>query len=262
MNCKETKDMWVDYQDQTLDEVTRISVQSHLNSCAECSRSLNEFQALFETIGLYKEELPASQLEQNFDKMIADEKLILTKSKIVVFNKQKKQFKTVLQIAAAIVLMVSSYWYGAFEKQDENTIEIALLKQEKAEMQTIATLSLIENESASKRLQAVNYAKTLVHPDNDILNVLIRKMNNDKHVNVRLAAANALSKFASNDMVRQALVSTLEIEKNANMQIELIQILVDVEEKRVIPTMKKLLDNIETPAYLKEQINSELNQII
>jgi HEAT repeat protein len=129
-------------------------------------------------------------------------------------------------------------------------------------MQTIAALSLMENESASKRLQAVSYAKTVAQPNNEILKVLIAKMNNDKHTNVRLAAAIALAKFAENTNVRHALIKTLETEENANMQIELIQILVDIEEKRVIPVMKKLLRNNETPSYIKDQINSELKQII
>ena len=262
MNCKEIENKMLDYQNNTLDEATRESVQDHLDHCSECSKTHNEFQTLFTTIDQYKEELPDSQLEVGFYEMLEKEKGIAAKSEVLVLHKKQQQLRTVLQIAATVVLMISSYFYGTFKDNVSHIEEVVLLQQEKAQMQTVATLSLIENESASKRLQAVTYAKALVQPDSDILNVLITKMNTDKHVNVRLAAANALAKFSDHQHVKLALLKTLEVEENANMQIELIQILVDIEEKRAIPAMKKLLENTAVPSYVKEQINVELKQIM
>ncbi|WP_299111488.1 zf-HC2 domain-containing protein [uncultured Winogradskyella sp.] len=262
MNCKEIKYLITDYQDNNLDQAIKTLVEEHLNSCLSCKQIHQEFIHLIDTINQVKEDLPDNDLELSFNDMLAKEKLALKTSKSIVLKQKNKVIKSILQAAAVILIMISCYLFGNHKSNTSQINEIATLKQEKTEMQTIATLSLMENESASKRLQAVNYAKNFSQPNNEILRVLIAKMNKDRHTNVRLAAANALAKFAENTNVRQALIKTLETEENPNMQIELIQILVDIEEKRAIPTMKKLLQNRETPSYIKDQINSELKQII
>jgi len=262
MNCKDTENLLIEYQDNTLDSIAKRSVENHIANCHHCQKVSQEFNILFDTINQVEDELPDRQLGIGFDQILEKEKLAVSTLKLKKLEAQKQSLKSILKIAAIIVLMVSSYLYGTYKKNISHINEMAILEQGKAKMQAIATLSLLENESASKRLQAVNYAKVMDHPNMEILNVLITKMNNDNHVNVRIAAANALSKFATKDMVREALIKTLEVEENANMQIELIQILVDIEEKRAIPTMQKLLDNTNTPAYIKEHINYELQQII
>lgn len=261
MNCKEIKHLIVDYQENNLDHTSKVLVEEHLKSCTNCIQIHKEFKHLIDTINQVQEELPDNDLEHNFNEMLAKEKLAF-KTSVKVLRPKNKLFKSILQVAAVLLLMFSSYLFGSYESSTSQINEIVTLKQEKREMQTIATLSLMENESASKRLQAVSYAKAFTKPDHEVLSVLIAKMNYDRHTNVRLAAANALAKFAENTDVRQALIKTLETEENANMQIELIQILVDIEEKRVIPAMEKLLQNKETPGYIKDQINSELKQII
>lgn len=261
MNCKETNQLISDYQQNNLDHISKVLVEEHLKSCARCMKVHQEFEHLIYTINQVQEELPDDELELSFNNMLTKEKLALKNSKKVLKTKNK-MLKPILQMAATLLLMMSCYFLGSYKNNASKSKEIATLKKEKIEIQTKSMLSLIENESASKRLQAVSYVKEISQPDNEILKVLIAKMNNDKHTNVRLAAANALAKFAQNTNVRKALIKTLETEENANMQIELIHILVDIEEKRVIPVMKKLLKNKETPNYIKDQISLELKQII
>lgn len=262
MNCKGIEQHIQDYQVHNLDQTTQKLVEEHLKECRSCRSTHQEFIQLMDTINEVKEELPEDSMQLDFHKMLEREKAILYTDEVKVIRIKKSLYKHLLQMVAAMILMVCSYFYGSYKNSSDQREEMVFLEQEKNRMQELASMSLMDNESASKRLQAVSFAENLEHPDHKILEVLIIKMKTDKHVNVRLAAANALAKFTYNTMVRSALVETLETEDNANMQIELIQILVDVAEKRAIPTMKKLLENSETPSYLKDQINSELKQII
>ena len=50
------------------------------------------------------------------------------------------------------------------------------------------------------------------------------------------------------------MIKSLETEKVPTMQIELIQILAKIQEKRALEPMKKLLNNEETPAYVKQEL--------
>ncbi|WP_106791081.1 HEAT repeat domain-containing protein [Aquimarina sp. Aq78] len=264
MNCKDIQNQLIDYIDHNLDQETYQKVEVHIKSCKQCKTALQELQTVFEAIdNTSSQELPDQSLQMNFEKMLKKEKEGVNDPKIVSLNpKAKSSWKTVLQIAATIALVFSGYFYGKLENTASLSEEMAVLEKEKYQMKQTMTISLIENESASKRLQAVNYAEEFEKPGNDILNALINKMHYDDHTNVRLAAAEALAKFSDSEMIRKALINALDIEQDPGIQIELIQILVSIQEKRAVPSMEKLLQKEETPDYVKDQVKIGLPNLI
>ncbi|WP_299243690.1 HEAT repeat domain-containing protein [uncultured Aquimarina sp.] len=263
MNCNQIQEQLIEYLDGSVDQNTHQVIAAHLITCTSCQESLEELQLIFDGIANDTEELPDASMKVNFKEMLQKEKEILSDSKIVSLRKNSKNsWKTVLQIAATIALIVSAYLYGKQENNASFSQEMAILEKEKVQLKQEVTISLIENESASKRLQAVNYAEAFEKPGNEILKALINKMFYDDHINVRLAAAEALTKFSDSEMVRKALINALETEQDPGMQIELIQILVSIQEKRAVPSMEKLLQNEETPSYVKDQVTIGLPSLI
>ncbi|WP_282042944.1 zf-HC2 domain-containing protein [Winogradskyella flava] len=262
MNCKEIKYLITYYQDNNLDYVSKTLFEEHIKSCASCTQIHQEFIHLIDTINQIQEELPDNDLELAFSDMLAKEKEVLKISKSRVLKPKNKLLKSILKVAAALLLMISSYLFGSYKSNTSQINEIAVLRQEKTKMLTIATLSLMENESASKRIQAVKYSQELENPDDEILNALINEMLYDKLVNVRLAAARALERFSENNMVKNAYIQALRTEENTSMQIELIEILAYIKEMRAIPKMKELLNDENTPIFIKDQLKSELKNLI
>ena len=55
-------------------------------------------------------------------------------------------------------------------------------------------------------------------------------------------------------MVKVALLKALEKDTDPAVQIELIQVLTKIEEKRALTPMKDLLSNEEVPEYVKKEI--------
>ncbi|WP_299221555.1 HEAT repeat domain-containing protein [uncultured Aquimarina sp.] len=263
MNCNQIEEQLIDYLDNNLDQKEHRVIATHLTTCNSCQESLQELQLVFGGIDNDPVELPDASMKVNFEEMLQKEKEILSDSKIVSLRKNSKNsWKTVLQIAATVALIVSAYFYGKQENNESFSQEMAVLEKEKVQLKQEVTISLIENKSASKRLQAVNYAEEFEKPGNEILKALINKMFYDDHINVRLAAAEALTKFSDSEMVRKALIDALEMEQDPGMQIELIQILVSIQEKRAVPSMEKLLQNEETPSYVKDQVTIGLPSLI
>ncbi|MFD2563353.1 HEAT repeat domain-containing protein [Aquimarina rubra] len=263
MNCKQIQELLIDYLDGNLDQKEHQVITAHLTICNSCQESLQELQLIFDGIDQDPEELPDASMKVNFEEMLQKEKETLSDSKIVSLQKNtKNSWRTVLQIAATVALIVSAYFYGKQQNNESFSQEMAVLEEEKVQLKQEVTISLIENKSASKRLQAVYYAEEFEKPGNEILKALINKMLYDDHINVRLAAAEALTKFSDSEMVRKALVNALETEQDPGMQIELIQILVSIQEKRAVPSMEKLLQNEETPGYVKDQVNIGLPSLI
>lgn len=262
MNCKEIKHLITDYHGNNLDHNIKTSIEEHLMSCPSCMELHQEYIHLINTIKKVQEKIPDNDLELNFNEMLAREKEVLKNSKSIILKPKNKTLKSMLKVAATILLIISSYFLGSYKSNTSQINEIATLKQEKTEMLTIATLSLMENESASKRIQAVKYSQELENPDDDILDALINEMLYDKLVNVRLASARALERFSEYNIVKDAYMEALKNEDNTSMLIELIEILVYIKEKRAIPKMKELLNDENTPVFIKDQLKSELQNLI
>ncbi len=261
MNCTDIQDRLIDYIHQELNSVAKSEIEEHLQKCSSCRKTLNELQLIFTEIDSSPIEIPSKHLKDNFETMLAREIYTETKKNTLLSNK-KHTWKTALQIAATLILMISSFYFGKTQQQELQEVKLSTLNDEKTTLKKEMTISLFENTSASKRLLAVNYAETLEKPGNEILKALIDKMYYDEHTNVRIAAAEALAKFSSSEMVRKALIHALEKEEDPNMLIELIQILVNIQEKRAVPSLERLLKNQETPDYVKDQAKIGLPNLI
>ena len=123
-------------------------------------------------------------------------------------------------------------------------------------------LATIENQSPSKRIQAVSFTENFVKPDAKILEALIERMQYDGNMNVRLAAVESLSEFPESDVVKDAFIKALTTQKNPSLQIAIIQFLVKIQEKPAIKPMQELLEQSEMPNFVKEKVNSGISKII
>ncbi|MGB0892253.1 MAG: HEAT repeat domain-containing protein, partial [Flavobacteriaceae bacterium] len=138
-------------------------------------------------------------------------------------------------------------------RYQSNQQKITAAHQQKVQQEN-NVLAMLENQSASKRILAVSNSEKINQPDTKIIEALIQRLYYDKNTNVRLAAAETLAKFSSQEMVKTALIKSLETEKVASVQIELIQILAKIQEKRALEPMQKLLQKEETPNYVKQEL--------
>ncbi|MEO1031695.1 MAG: zf-HC2 domain-containing protein [Bacteroidota bacterium] len=262
-NCKDIEYQIIEYIDGTLSTSDVEAVKQHLNACENCKKMEQQYRLLFETIDSETIEYPTAALSDAFEAALNQEALTpgYTNSKRPTKMLQPT-FQTIYKVAAILALMLSSYWFGNYNSNKAYIPELTHLKNERQEIKRIAALSLFESESASKRIQAVKFSQELKDPDDAILKALIGEMLNDKMVNVRLASARALQRFSEYKIVKDAYIEALRTENNTSMQIELIEILAHIKEKRAIPQMKELLDDENTPIFIKDQLKTELQNLI
>ena len=84
----------------------------------------------------------------------------------------------------------------------------------------------------------------------------------DENDNVRLTAFEALSRFTSSEKVKEVFLEALGKEKNPSIQIAIIQVLVQIQEKKAVEPMQRLLEQEDTQPFIKEQIKTGLPKII
>jgi HEAT repeat protein len=253
MKCIEIQENLTEYLESSISENISSEVKSHLKSCDHCAKELEKLNTFLSLLNAEEIETPSKNLQANFDEMLAEE--IKKNQPKIVQLEPKQNWKSYVRIAASIVIVVSAFLIG---KQQSNNTKIA--NTEKTNKEEV--LALLENTSASKRILAVANAEAFTKKDTKIIDALINTLLFDKNANVRLSAAEALSKFSSEAMVRDALIKSLETDSNSSVQIELIQILTKIQEKRALEPMQKMLKNEETPLYVKQQLELNLPSLL
>lgn len=195
---------------------------------------------------------PDDSLKINFYHMLHNE---IRKNEVrttdPVLTKQIKWYdKGIYRIAAGIALLICGTFLGILFNSINNSSgqakELAQLKSEVNALRKTAMFTMLKDGSSSYRIQAVNYADEMVSPDESIINALVKTLNNDRNINVRMAAAYALAKFASRRSVCDSLVKSLSLQRDPILQITLINILVDLGEKNALEPIQKIINSDET----------------
>jgi hypothetical protein len=162
-----------------------------------------------------------------------------------------------LGIAASICFLIIGFMGGRMSMTPPSltadTQNIRDLQDDVKEMKQMVMFSMLEKQSASERLKAVSYVKEFTEPDAKVVNALLKTLNEDDNVNVRLAAARALAGLSSVSTAREGLVNSLNKQTDPIVQLALIDIFVELEEKRAIRQMQSLLEKQETLDVVKEE---------
>ncbi len=257
MKCNIVEENIVAFIEDDMEPRLSAEVKDHIETCDSCRKLMDETKSMLKVFGEVAPHKPSGKVRQGFLELLEEEKNL---QRFTIGKKETKEFpwKTAFQIAASILLLIGGYTMGSFHKASKSNVEIAKLIDETSQLKQDMMLAMLDNRSASKRIQAVNYTEDIAMPDSDVMEALIDRMHFDGNVNVRLAAVEALSKYSKNEKVKNAFIKSLTNEKNPNIQIAVIQFLVEVQEKRARVPMQKLLEHSETPSFVKDQVNDGL----
>ncbi|WP_299990153.1 HEAT repeat domain-containing protein [uncultured Pontibacter sp.] len=177
-----------------------------------------------------------------------------------VFFPILQEYATYWRIAAGIIFILGAFWLGRNYNQGiapEQEAEIAALREEVEEMK----LAMTTGASASERIQLVSQEFDTEQPD-EIIQVLIRTMNQDPNVNVRVAASEALYKFSNKKVVRQALVESLKLQTDPLMQLTLIDMLVNIKEKEAVSELEEMANRKDLLPIVKSKAAEGLGILI
>lgn len=254
MKYEEIQDKLIDFLDQSLSEQEMKEIQEHINQNQDLAQEVEEMRKLFFDMSEEEMEQPSASLRMNFEELLAEEKAKInvdenaSKETKVINLQERTSWKSYLRVAASVLIVVSAFVIGTMVNSTDNH-------------QIEQVLASIENESSSQRIAALNRSENIQTLDSRILEAFIDRMLYDEKPSVRLAAVEALAKFASEEMVKVAFLKALEKDTDPAIQIELIQVLAKIEEKRALTPMKDLLNNEEVPEYVKKEIQYNISSL-
>jgi HEAT repeat protein len=146
--------------------------------------------------------------------------------------------------------------------RSKDTAELRQLHSEVTELKKTALFTMLNEESSSNRIQALNYADDIGNADEAVIEVLVRTLNHDKNVNVRMAAAYALAKFSDQRQVCDSLVKSLSLQDDPILQVTLINILVERKEKSALKPIQQIINSDKTLHEVKVVAENGVKQLI
>ena len=194
---------------------------------------------------------------------------MLHKGKRALFNK-KSQFAYVKEkilefitmpavprLAYGFILFLLGLIIGNFllpNRGYEN--QLSYMSQEMKEMRELMVLAMIEKPQAVDRIKAVNYANEMSQADQKVIDALFKTLNNDENINVRLAGLDALKKYVNNPEIRERLIDSFQFQDSPMVLIELADLMINLQEKKSLDELQKLLKDEELDPNLRLTIEN------
>lgn len=231
-------------------------LRSEIAQSAEFESMFAEYSTLYTSMDEAPLHYPSERMQHRFDQLILKQN---KESANVDANAQKRRgvdrVFTLRQImsVAAVGLLLCCICYLVKLNLDKN-MTVSSMNSELMSMR-MTMEELLQNESTTSRIRAVNMSYDLSRPDRDVLHVLCSTMQEDKSANVRLAAATALGQYAEEAEVKRSLIDALRIENDPVVQIELINILSSIKEQEALPGFDDLLENQNLLQSVKDELH-------
>ena len=271
MNCRGIKDMFPDYLIGDLDHKKALMVQAHIADCAACRGELESLSDVWTKLGVLPEEQPSDGLRSRFYTMLEAYKQGMEQEKTTAglaqaFSRWLESWwprRPAVQFGAALLLLVVGLTAGFWLKPAPYTAaDIDPLRQEVQAMQATLAMSLLDHGSASERLRGVSLSARMEQPDERLLDSLLQTLDVDPNINVRLAVVDSLYLFHSHPFVRQHVSDSLAKQTAPLVQVALIDLLVNMRERRAAEALKALIESDRLDPEVKLRASQGLEKLL
>jgi len=271
MNCEEIGELLPDYLQGRLSADRAAVVEKHLEECAACG----EEAALWKKLALLPEEQPSPALESRFKAMLESYQEGRWEKNSLAAEKAKAPVPMLWGLgnwrqlpAAGIVwaclFLACGYFIGKHADRGTDAAaqaQIDQMRQELGATRQMVALSMLQQQSASQRLEGVSWTTRLPEPDQKVMGALMHTVRFDNNVDVRLAALDALSRYADQPEVRRDLVDVLQTTQSPMVQVALIDLLVDLHDKSAMPQLRRVQQDPNVNPTVKKRVDWGIQQL-
>ncbi|HEX4604846.1 MAG TPA: zf-HC2 domain-containing protein [Candidatus Angelobacter sp.] len=271
MKCEEIGDLLPDYLQGRLSSELAAEVEKHLVDCAACG----EEAVLWKNLALLPEEQPSPALESRFKAMLESyqegrwEKNSLAAEKTktpapMLWGLGNWRQLPAAGIVWACLFLACGYLIGRHSDRGagpEVQKQLEALQGELAVTRQTVALSMLQQQSASQRLEGVSWSTRLPAPDAKVMDALFHTLQFDNNVDVRLAALDALGRNAGQPEVRSGLVEALQTRQSPLVQVALIDLLVDLHDRGAVTQFKKFQQDPKLDPTVKKRVDWGIQQL-
>jgi hypothetical protein len=271
MNCEAIGELLPDYLQNRLNPELASEVEKHLAGCVDCG----EEAALWKRLAVLPEEQPGPAMQSRFKAMLESYQEGRWEKSSLVTEKEKARTPMLwglgnwkqmpfAGVAWACVFLICGFLIGRHTDRGGNTDineKFAALQAELSATRQTVALSMLQQQSASQRLEGVSWSRRLQQPDPQVLNALFHTLRSDSSVDVRLAALDALSRYSSQPDVRRELISALEGKQSPLVQVALIDLLVDMHDRSAVDQLKQFQQDPKVNPTVRKRVDWGIQQL-
>jgi anti-sigma factor RsiW len=232
MNCEQIAELLPDYLHGSLDRERAEQVEQHCGQCANCTQDV----AMWRKLALLPADQPDPESRARFEAMLHAYPATSADRSVPAQSAQdsgKRNARWALldwlrsplgAAAWSVALLVIGVTVGmrVNNSTPAHSDELTAMHSELASMRQLVALSMLQQQSASERLQGVSWSGREAHLDPQIQSALLRTLRYDGSVDVRLAALDALSRHAAQPQIRKGIGDALQEQQSPLVQVALI----------------------------------------
>lgn len=265
MTCEQIADWLPDYLQESLPPDQRNLVAQHLQGCELCREEV----ALWQKLAMLPQEQPSPGLRRRFYAMLQQGQGRATQRKGI----WRRFWGDALHmptpgLAWAVLMLAVGFGFivgRSMNPSNHSDQQLAKLQDEVANMRQLVTISLLQQQSASERLQAIAQATAWSlsekHPDPKVLTALVHTLRSDSNVDVRLAAVDALGRFHSDPEVRQGLLDALRAQDSPLVQVALIDLMVELKDANVVQQLRNFEQDPKVNPTVRQRAQWGIRQL-
>jgi len=284
MICERCREQIPEVLAGKLDKAARDRVIEHMEGCSACRSELAELGVVWrgmEAIAIPAAEPASAAMRGRFHELLHAYEAGLQAGKeaqVADLLKAAKKpaaaatarpwwaamwpAKPAWQFALASALLVAGVVAGRYAAapRTENP-ELAQLKGQVEGLRQMVALSMLQEQSAGSRMRGVTYSVQMAQPDSQVQQALLHAVNHDPNVNVRLSAVDALEKYAADPQVRRALVDAVPVQDSPLVQVALIDLLVQLNDKDSAPALERLLNDRQADEAVRQRAATAMQKL-
>jgi hypothetical protein len=248
MKCEQITELFPDYLQGSLSADQRHTLEAHLERCSDCS----EEAALWKKLSLLPVDQPGPASRARFEAMLqaylagrsnhpADERLWRKRVSAWNWNVFHWLRSPVGAIAWSVALLAIGVFAGLrLAGSKPPSPDLAAMQSELTSMKQLVVLSMLQQQSASARLEGVTRSTREQQLDPQVLSALLHTLRYDASVDVRLAALDALSRHGRQPQVHKGILDSLQQDQSPLVQVALIDLMLEWRDRDAAHRLQEL----------------------
>jgi hypothetical protein len=269
MTCERVREQIPECLAGRLEKAARENLVEHLETCSGCRNELAELGIVWRGLEGMSAPEPDRAMRTRFMEMLSAYQAGLEQAPVAKPGRAARELggrsrwfawwpsNPAWQLAIAATLLIAGIAAGRYVgAPHEMSPEMAQLKGQVEGLRQLVALSLMQEQSSSDRLRGVSFSSQMVRPDAQVEQALMRAVNHDPNVNVRLSAVDALQSggYARNPEVRRALGDSVMVQDSALVQVAIIDLLVDTSDRGSAPGLRNMLGKVAQDGQMDEAV--------
>lgn len=259
-------DLITAYLNDTITSEERARLNQFIDEGEIDILDVKALESTYEKLGRLPSPDPSEQMRESFYTMLTSEKEKQVSTQNIYILSQIRELFTsrrIAHFAVAIGFFLIGIVAGNFFTPFQNyRQQLNQLSQEVSQMRQVMMLSLLDAQSSSERLKAVNISADMTSADERVITALLKTLNNDPNVNVRLASIEALLRHAGNPKVRQGLVEAISSQQSPQIQVALADAMLALQEKESVDQLRRLLEQNELNSTVRSKLKNTIAALI